>query len=560
MDFRDCLFFYSYEQHRKKWFLPRVKSTRFLLFIFLLSTSVSIAQLRLLPMEHYYKDRAFGVTLVNDTNDIIKNKTANFGAFFPAFESQTYRTHELSAPSRRDAWFGKKLFDEHFFEYHNKEFYITFDIVADLSLGRDLRDTLNKNYFFNTRGVHVNGGIGKYFGFFSNLRENQARFLDYQVKELKKGGVVTINPNGNTNQSSAFVSGGNRTKPFKVDAFDFAYVTGGLLFQPSKKIIFTFGNNPIFIGAGHRSLFYSDHSNMFPHLRMSWEISAKINAQIVYGQHLNVIRMTLNTPGTERLYEKKGYTMKFINFTPIKSLQLSIFEGTTWLRYDNDNVGRVDALYYNPLPFINPTVHGLQATRNHTIIGAQGIWSPLRSLHFYSQIASNNLNNFEPSLQLGMRLSEPFKIRDLHLLVEANRIPETMYRHDNPRLNYINNNMALAHPIGAGIDEIVGRVSYEWKRIGFNLQANAIRTVQNTQNKFNGLSLAPLPLPTNANYREAIIGFGQFDLLYRFNKRSNLQLFATAIYRLERVAGVDHETLYFGFGMRTPLSNRYFDL
>ena len=432
--------------------------------------------------------------------------------------------------------------------------------MADLSLGRDLRDPENKNYFFNTRGVHVNGGIGKYFGFFSNLRENQARFLDYQVKELRKGGVITQNPNGNLNQNGSFVSGGNRTKAFKGDAFDFAYVTGGLLFQPSKKVIFTFGNNPIFIGVGHRSLFYSDHSNMFPHLRMSWEISPKINAQIVYGQHLNLIRMTLNTPGTERLYEKKGYTMKFLNFTPIKSLQLSIFEGTSWLRYENDNIRRVDPLYYNPLPLINPAIIGFQAERSHTILGAQGIWNPVSSIHFYTQVASNNINFSEPALQLGMRLSEPFKIRNLHLLIEANRVPETMYRHENPRLNYINNNMSMAHPIGTGIDEIVGRISYEWKRIGFNLQANAIRTVQNTQNKVNGLSLAPLPLPANANYREAIIGIGQFDLLYRFNKRSNLQLFFTALYRLERVSGIDHETLYFGFGMRTPLSNRYFDL
>jgi hypothetical protein len=560
MDFRDNLSFFHNNLSRELNTIQRVTKTSLLILLGSFFVNNAFAQLRLLPMEHYYKDRAFSVTLERDTNDLVKNKVGNFGGFFPAFESQTYQTSELSAAKNRSTWFGRKLFDEHFFEYKNNEFFITFDILADLSLGRDLRDPKDKNYFFNTRGVHVNGGIGKYFGFFSNLRENQARFLDYQVKELRKGGNVSTNNSGNTNQSGTFISGGNRTKAFKEDAFDFAYVTGGLLFQPSKNIIFTFGNNPIFIGAGHRSLFYSDHSNMFPHLRMSWAISSKINAEIVYGQHLNLIRMTLNTPGTERLYEKKGYTMKFINFTPFKSLQLSIFEGTTWLRYDTNNVGRVDALYYNPLPFINPVVQGLQATRNHTIIGAQGIWSPWQSLHIYSQIASNNLDKFVPSLQLGMRLSEPFKIRDLHLLVEANRIPETMYRHDNPRLNYINNNMALAHPIGAGIDEIVGRVSYEWKRIGFNLQANAIRTVQNTQNEVNGLSLAPLPLPSNANYREAIIGFGQFDLLYRFNKRSNLQLFATALYRLERVAGVDHETLYFGFGMRTPLSNRYFDL
>ena len=518
------------------------------------------AQLRYLPMEHFYKDRVFGVTLELDSNTYFRKKTQNFGAFFPVLETQAYAVRDLDANPKTNSWLKRKLFDEHFFENKNDDFFITFDILADLSLGRDLKDTENKSYFFNTRGIHVNGGIGKYFGFFSNLRENQARFLDYQVLELEKGGFVNINSTGNIIQAGAFVSGGNRTKTFKVDGFDFAYVTGGFLFQPNKNITFAFGNNPIFIGAGHRSLFYSDHSNMFPHVRINWQIHPKINAQIVSGQHLNIIRMTLNTPGTERLYEKKGYTLKFINFTPIPSLQLSLFEGTSWLRYDNDRIQRVHPLFYNPLPLINPILIGQQAERSHTILGFQGIWNPLRSLHVYSQVAWNELKNFRPSLQFGMRLSEPFRIRHLHLLLEANSIPENMYRHENPRLHYINNNVSIAHPLGAGVEEILGRLTYEWKRIGFSLQANAIRTVQNPNNGMNGISLAPLPAPTGVEFKESIIGFGQFDLFYRFNKRSNLQIFSTLIFRQERIPGKIKETFYLGFGMRTALSNRYFDL
>lgn len=529
-------------------------------FLTLFISTHSFAQLRFLPLEHYYRDRAFGVTLETDSSQTTYKRAGNFGAFFPALESQSFQVSQLNQKKNRSKWLGRKLFDEHFFEYENDEFFVSFDILADLSLGRDLRDPENKDYFFNTRGVHVNGGIGKYFGFFSNIRENQARFLDYQVRELRKGGRVFKNSSGNYVQGGAFISGGNLAKPFKEGAFDFAYVTGGLLFQPTAKILLTFGNNPIFIGAGHRSLFYSDHSNMFPHLRLSWEINQYMNAQIVYGQHLNIIRMDLNTPGTERLYEKKGYTLKYLNFIPHRSIQFSIFEGTNWLRADSDNVGRVDALYYNPLPLINPAIKGQKAPRAKTLLGAQAIINPMKRVHVYTQFAFDDIQNPEPSMQIGMRLSEPFHIRDLHLLIEANRIPENAYQHENPRLNYINNNMSLAHPIGAGIDEIVGRLNYEWRRIGFSLQANAIRTVQNLQNEQNGISLAPMPISNNVIFREAIIGFGQFDLLYRFNRRSNLQIFSTVIYRQERVSGNIHETFYLGFGMRTALSNRYFDL
>ena len=521
----------------------------------------SYAQLRFLPLEHYYRDRAFGVSIEIDSNQTAFSQPQSFGSFFPALESQTYRVSQLNKTKNRTTWFGRKLFDEHFFEYENEEFFITFDILADLSLGRDFRDPEDKDYFFNTRGVHVNGGIGKYFGFFSNIRENQARFLDYQVREIRKGGAISFNTNnGNYGQGGGFVSGGNTTKGFKVDAFDFAYVTGGLIFKPSKRVFLTLGNNPIFIGAGHRSLLYSDHSNMFTHLRFSLEINKYFNAQIVYAQHLNIIRMTLNTPGTDRLSEKKGYTLKYLNFVPHRSIQVSLFEGTNWLRADNNNIGRVDALFFNPMPFINPAIQGQKAMRSNTLLGAQAVWNPIKSVHIYSQFAFDDIQNSEPSMQFGMRFSEPFHVRDLHFLIEANRIPENAYQHENPRLNYVNNNMPLAHPMGAGIDEIVGRINYEWRRIGIALQANAIRTVKNIQNGQNGIPLAPRPIPNNAVFREAIVGFGQLDLLYRFNRRSNLQIFSTLIYRQERFSSNIHETFYIGFGMRTPLSNRYFDL
>lgn len=533
------------------------------LFSFLLLVVIQfniIAQLSFLPLEHYYRDRVFGGAKFEDTLSQRTYETKNFGAFFPVLESQSYRLSHLEKNRERNTWLGRKLFNEHFFEYSNEEFFITMDFLGDVSLGKDFRDSLNKRYFYNSRGVQVSGGIGKYFGFFSNLRENQARFLDYQVKELRKGGPINVNSQGNMGQGGAFVSGANRTKPFKVDAFDFAYVTGGLIFQPHKKVTMTFGNNPLFIGAGHRSLFYSDHSNMFTHLRIQFELTDWFNAQVVYGQQFNNIRMSLFTPGTERLSEKKGYTLKYLNFTPFKSLQISLFEGTSWLRYDNDNIGRVHPLFYNPISFINPAVLNLQGERSHTILGAQLIFNPVNCLHLYSQIASNDLKTRDQALQLGLRLSEPFKIRDLHFLIEANRIPESSYRHANPRLNYINNNVSLAHPIGTGVDEILMRVSYEWKRIGINVQSNAIKTVQNTQNGVNGISLAPITTNNNIVYQESIIGFGQVDLFYRFNRKSNAQVFTTFIYRQERVSGKTNETVYFGIGMRTALSNRYFDL
>ncbi len=517
-----------------------------------------LSQVRFMPMEQYYKDRAF-LDFPTDSS-IISRYPYQAPTFFPVLENRFYTVSDLDTNSQRNSWFGRKLFDEHFFQYQNNEYFLTIDPILDMTLGRDLSDTENKNFFHNTRGIRVTGGIGKYFGFYSTIMENQARFVDYQSDQIRLRGDYGPNSQGTIVRRNGFVSGASRTKAFKGDAFDYAFVTGGVIFRPRRDFFLTLGNSPLFVGAGHRSLFLSDNSGVAPHLRISWRISPMWSTEIVYAQHMNMIRSGISNDGTESLFDRKGFTVTYLTFQPIEKIQISLFEGATWSRGTATEMKRVDRLYFNPVPLVNPLILGMRNQRSNMVLGLQGVWSITHWMHAYTQITIDDFETIKPAFQAGIRFAEPFKIENLHALVEFNYVPETFYSHDNKRLTYTHNNMLLGHPMGAGFQEVLGRLNYEYKRFGVSVAGNLMFTSYNPQTKIYGAPVLVIQYNPSTPSENAVVAFGQVDFLYRFNKKNNMQIFASALYRQARATGgFKHETLFFNLGIRTPLFNQYFD-
>jgi hypothetical protein len=194
------------------------------------------------------------------------------------------------------------------------------------------------------------------------------------------------------------------------------------------------------------------------------------------------------------------------------------------------------------------------------VLGLQGVWSVTDWMHAYTQIAIDDFETIKPALQAGIRFSEPFRIENLHALVEFNYVPETFYSHNNKRLTYTHNNMLLGHPMGAGFQEVLGRVNYEYKRFGISVAGNLMFTNYNPQTKIYGTPVLVIQYNPPTPSENAVVAFGQVDFLYRFNRKNNLQIFASALYRQARATGgFKHETLFFNLGIRTPLFNQYFD-
>lgn len=518
------------------------------------------AQERFYPMQSFYKDRLYH-WVIPSTDTSLATPTVfsyNGGSFFPETERQTMRIEQLNLSVINRKWFGRKLLNEHFAEIKGKDYFITIDPIIDVSSGRNLNDIEPVNYYQNTRGIEVKGDILDNISFFSNLRETQQLFLDYQSDYIASYGEYYPGWNG-YHQQNGVVPGAGRTKPFKVGAYDFAYVTGAVTYRPLKQLGISVGNNMHFVGSGYRSILLSDHGSNAPYVRFSYAVSKKLTGESVYAQHLNLLRSTLTSGGTETMYEKKGYTAHYVTYKPTTNISISVFEGTVWDRGDSIEIRRVHGMYYNPIPVANSAILGTKGNRSSSIVGLNLLARLPFHVHLYGQFALDDFKDTKPAYQLGFRWSQPFNITDLFVQGEYNVVPLGFYGHQNTRLNYIHNNLPLAHPFGSGFSELVGRISYEWKRIGLSSKTNMYSTTFDPLAQQFGDPLYVVNKPQYGEAEEGRILIQQLELLYRFNRKSNLQLFATVLYRASRFASQAHDTFYVGFGFRTQLSNHYFD-
>ena len=77
-----------------------------------------------------------------------------------AFIDLDSQKNKLTQP--KTTWFGRKLLNEHMANVRGKDFWFTIDPIVDLQVGSDSEDI---NTFNNTRGIQINGGLGKNFNF-----------------------------------------------------------------------------------------------------------------------------------------------------------------------------------------------------------------------------------------------------------------------------------------------------------------------------------------------------------------------------------------------------------
>jgi hypothetical protein len=519
-----------------------------------------LGQQRFFPLENFYRDRLYGASL-NQKDTLPQANTViryNGSSFFPQSERQLVSVDELVENRKHRKWLGQALFQRHFIDIRKPDYRISIDPILDMSAGRNFRDTATVNYFQNTRGLRIQADILNRVYFFTELRENQQRFLAYQADYINTHGEYYPSASSYY-QLNGFVPGAARTKPFKENAYDFAYATGGVSVHVAKFLDVSLGNNPHFVGSGYRSLLLSEHSSNYPYVRFSYRINKKLSGEAVYAQQLNLIRSVIQTSDTERLYEKKGYTALYFTYKPIEALSISLFEGTNWDRGDSATIRRVHGLFYNPVPLVNSLVLGSKGERSGSITGLNVLGRLPWNIHVYGQVAIDNWKKITPAYQIGLRWSTPFSVKNLYAQVEFNHVPMDFYNHPNARLSYTHNNMPLAHPMGGGFNELVFRANYEWKRIGLISRTNYYQTSFNPLTQRVGTPVWIMnPMPVDATDKGTIL-IQQIDLVYRFNRMNNFQVFGTLLLRNAQFEQHAHQTFFVGVGIRTQLSNQYLD-
>lgn len=472
--------------------------------------------------------------------------------FFPA----TYEDSKYKLPTKdtTKSWVKRKLFDEHFVQIEDKEYFLAIDPLLNVSLGQEVLQKSTERLFQNTRGVQAFGEILNKVSFYTVFYENQARFADFRKDFFKNRGEQRLS-NGVYTTSNATIPGGGRTKPFKETGFDYSSSAAHIRYEPFKNLVLQFGNTPQFIGWGHRSFLLSDNSFNFSNLKIDWKINAKINYTAIRGKQLNLFRRAV-TNQVEAPFERKNIGIHYLTFRPTRKLTIGLFEATMYLRDEAVNSQSVDRLFYQPIIGLNSISSGGESSTLKNVLGLNFGWKLLKKQLVYGQVVFDNFKDFEYGAQVGWRSFDLLGIKNLFFQAEYNIATNLLFSAENRRLSYTHFNLPLAHTLGNGFDEIIIRAGYEWKNIYLNVKSVNYRSDQPMSNK----SLLFESSNSAADYNETLVSYNSAELGYILNHATRLSLFSRAIYRMSDSSNSGEiNNGIIQFGIKTDLTNQYMD-
>ncbi|MDB4517027.1 hypothetical protein N9089_05445 [Crocinitomicaceae bacterium] len=236
---------------------------------------------------------------------------------------------------------------------------------------------------------------------------------------------------------------------------------------------------------------------------------------------------------------------------PNEKLNISLFEGVIWNRGDSVSYRSANPLFYNPVPGISSF---LGENEVNSMIGLN-VGMQLFPKHLlYGQFAVPNWNFDRTGFQLGYRGYNFFGLSDFMIQAEYNYLSADLYQSTNPRLNYIHYNLPLGHIRGDGLQEIVLRANYEWKRVYADVLLSYM--ILNDYNPRGLLPTSALSNPgTSASFNTTNL---QVELGYRFNRKMNFSAFTRIVLRNTSQQNGINGTI-FQFGLKTALLNHYND-
>jgi hypothetical protein len=468
-----------------------------------------------------------------------------------------------------ESWGGRKLWNEHLVTIQSEDYWFTIDPVLDLQVGKDTEADFGST-FNNTRGLFVQGGLGKKFNFTASVYESQGRFAQYFndfAESLKAFGP-----------DPAIIPGRGIAKRFKDDAFDYPVAEAYMSYAPSKFINIQFGHGKNFIGDGYRSLFQSDVASPSPFLKTNlkfWKI--KYTSTWMF---LKDVRDEVVEDGA---FLTKYMANHYLSWNVSKRLNIGLFESVIW---NNANDRGFDINYLNPLIFFRAIEFETGQDAGNAVLGLSAKYKYNNKVNLYGQLivdefslkdvkAGNQSWKNKFGFQLGAKYYNAFNVDGLLLQAEYNQVRPYTYSHNTIVLNYAHNNQSVAHLWGANFRELVliGRYNYKrWfadAKMIFGTRGFDFNTPDD--NFYYGGSIFG-----NENERPADTGIkiGQGNKTsvfhtelqagYIINPVSNLKIFTNISYRdfdptVETNITKRSNTVWFNVGLRTDIFNWYND-
>lgn len=534
---------------------------RIILFLLFLSPASIVAQQKNLPLNKEF--------FINIERHLLKDSSLKHTSVKPLFESQSISYNQYNLLNSDTAfhpgknWFSRKLFSESFIVIKDttSKFRLTIDPLFNFEYGRDLEDTSQNSVYKNTRGVRVAGDIGKDFSFESTFYENQATFVNYINDFVRAYGVAP---------------GQGRVKKFKDNGYDFAMASGYISYTPGRYFNIQAGHGKHFIGEGYRSLLLSDNSFNYPYLRATTTFS-NFQYTNIYASFMNIFNGSVVPAfGTERLFQKKAAAFQHLSYNFLNRINLGLFQGMIWEANDNKNRSNLDFNYFNPVILSNLAKYGTD-NKNNVLLGALLKAKIMRGIEVYSQwmiddiadkMLKGSIHN-KQGIQAGIKFFDLFKLKNLHVRAEYNKVRPYAYAHKKVEQSYTHYNQSLAHPLGANFTEYVSFINYRFKNFYTEIKLSSATIGADTSgyslgnNIFESDNFAFYGPESTVNMQnqggKAGLTHTDFKIGYIINPATNFNIIAGISTRLLNFDNQTSKTQYVYFGIRTSLNNVYYD-
>ncbi len=460
-------------------------------------------------------------------------------------------------------WLGRKLRKEHLFEVKGEDYNIYLDPVFEFQ-GSYSNSKNDKFTYVNTRGAWISGNIGERFSFSTNFYESQSKFPDYIDSAVRITHVVP---------------GGARRKNL-YGSFDYNIASGTVSYSLKKYFNFQFGHDKVFIGDGYRSLLFSDNAFNFPFLKITttiWKVKYT-NLYAVFQDLL--VPSPAGYPIEDFSFRKKFGSFHFLDVNIGKRLSFGILEAIIW-KSDSVRAKSFDINYINPFIFFRPVEFSLGSADN-ALIGFNTKYKINNSNVVYAQLLLDEFKISEvrsgngwwankQAVQFGFKSFNVFAIKNLHLLTEFNFVRPYTYQHRSSLTSYGHYNESITHPLGANFYESVSKLNYKYLNffteaeimyavIGYDVRDTNGININYGQNIFESYNTHPHEygnsvgqgIKTKQLYMDFKIG-------YLLNPKTNLVIECGATSRIAKNENGNNQTTFIYFGIKTSLSNRYYD-
>lgn len=451
---------------------------------------------------------------------------------------------EYTSPSSS---FNNKKSPGNLIEINKPKFFMAINPALQYQQGFETDDT--QGLYLMSGGLTARGLIHKKFAFNIYATGNRERTPLFVRNFTNKFHAVPGFSNYNITDSNA------------VQYFD---VRASAQWNVVKFIDMQVGYDRNFIGNGYRSLFLSDFSGNSLFFKINTRLW-KFNFENLYMQ----------------LTPQFGITGKadYQKYLRINTLSLN---ATNWL-----NIGIFDAVvlgrekqfelnYILPFTFLR-AMEQQSGSPDNALLGMNVKANINKRVQVYGQLlldefllkeikANSGWWANKYGYQIGVKYLDAFGVKNLDLQLESNRTRPFTYTHYDSVSNYSNNNMGLAHPLGAGFQEFIAIARYQpLKKLFLQSKIMYYKQGQDTAgiNFGNNILIDYRNRPTNYGWKigagnEATCFYAEANAAYEI--KENLFLDAGITLRNYSLAsGASQNTAIFSLGFRWNITKRTFD-